>query len=309
TIFATKREMTQIWTKQGKRVPVTRCVVGDNIVIGQQQAVLNDRSTGAFVTKQTQILEVGYGQKKLKNTHQPLRSKIEKSGFSYGVKQIKGLRINQEDNEQTLPQVGSLIKLDQVLAVGDQVKISGISKGRGFSGAIKRHGMHGTQRTRGQSDRQRTIGSIGGQTPGKVWKGHHMPGRFGNTPVTVFNLTVVHLNPVTNEIWLSGPVPGHLNSTLQITKTGEAKKIELDYEASGLQAVVLAQEQESEEIVEAAQKDEPAEKVEPDTSADDKNAQAKEDAPDVQDSAQSEETLVSAEKDASVTSEKSESES
>lgn len=259
TIFATKREMTQVWTKQGKRVPVTRCVVGDNLVIGQQRATLNDRSTGAFVAKQTQILEVGYGQKKLKNTHKPLRSKIEKSGFSFGVKQIRGLRVKQAEEEMLLPQPGSLIKLDQVLAIGDRVKIRGLSKGRGFSGAIKRHGMHGTQRTRGQSDRQRAIGSIGGQTPGKVWKGHHMPGQYGNTPVTVFNLTVIYIDPSTNEIWLSGPVPGHINSTLQITKTGEAKKIELDYEASGLKMIAKADEQESVEAQSQPENNEPQE--------------------------------------------------
>jgi large subunit ribosomal protein L3 len=239
TIFATKGEMTQVWTKQGKRLPVTRCKVDTNIVLGQQRAVISQHDTLIFSQKPVQIFEIGYGKKKLKNTAKPLRSVIEKSGFSFGVKQVRGVRV-ENSGEETQDQVndqlklGAVIKIDQVLTVGDLVKVQGISKGRGFSGVIKRHGMHGGPKTQGQSDRSRAVGSIGSQTPGRVRKGKRMPGHYGTETSTVMNLIVVHVDFDLNEIWLSGPVPGHLNSIVKITKIGKNKPIQLDAMASGL---------------------------------------------------------------------------
>jgi len=249
TIFATKGGMTQVWTKQGKRMPVTRCVVDENVILGKQQCLVTDRSSAQFTQKPHLILEIGYGKKKLKNTPKPLRTIIEKSGFSCGFKQIQGVRVavdgdvqsasfqdKDKDNKQQdqLFQIGEVIPADKVLSIGDVVKVQGISKGHGFAGVVKRYGMRGGPKTRGQSDRHRAVGSIGGQTPGKVWKGKRMPGHYGVDKVTVANLTVVHLDPETREVWLSGPVPGHLNSIIRITKTGQTKQLDLDKQASGI---------------------------------------------------------------------------
>lgn len=256
TIFATKREMTQVWTKQGKRLPVTRCRVDENVILGQQKCLVTDRSSSQFAQNPHLILEIGYGKKKLKNTTKPLRTIIEKSGFSFGFKQIKGVRIPlNEESEAAIQEykVGKTVEIDEVLSVGDVVKVQGISKGRGFSGVIKRHGMSGGPKTQGQSDRSRAVGSIGSQTPGKVWKGKRMPGHFGVDNITIANLTVIHIDPDTREVWLNGPVPGHINSIIKINKTGKNNKINLNFEASGIKIKEeKAEEKKEDEIVEQA---------------------------------------------------------
>ncbi len=281
TIFATKGGMSQVWTKQGKRLPVTKCVVDDNVVLGQQKSkVINYRSN----TRKQQpclIFEIGYGKKKLKNTSKPLREKIKKSGFSFGVRQVRGVRYLLEDdkNEQDLKaKPGTMLDLSDILEVGDVVKVQGTSKGRGFAGVIKRHGMHGGDRTHGQRDRERAPGSIGAMTdPGRVHKGKKMPGHYGAETKTVINLTVVHLDPEKKEVWLSGPIPGYRGSIVRIIKTGEKKGLELDQLASGIEVKGHQEEQEeknqtqsgaesdqkkSDQKKEASQKEEKAEKKE-----------------------------------------------
>jgi len=180
------------------------------------------------------------GKKKIKNTSKPLSEKIKQSGFSFGVKQVRGLKhfieVENEDQELTT-KVGSVLELAEILNVGDVVKVQGTTKGKGFAGVMKRHGMHGGPRTHGQSDRQRAVGSIGATTdPGRVWKGKKMPGHMGNEAKTVSNLVVIYIDPEIKEVWLNGPVPGHLGSILRITKTGEHKDIDLNKQAAGIKA-------------------------------------------------------------------------
>jgi large subunit ribosomal protein L3 len=239
SIFATKRGMSQVWTKQGKRMPVTKCMVDDNIVIGQQKRTAINRHSTNFKTQPCVIFEIGYGKKKIKNTPKPLSEKIKQSGFSFGVRQVRGLKhfieTGNEDQELTT-KVGSTLELAEILSVGDVVKVQGTTKGKGFAGVIKRHGMHGGPRTHGQSDRERAVGSIGAMTdPGRVWKGKKMPGHMGNETKTVSNLVVIHIDPETKEVWLNGPVPGHWGSILRITKTGGHKDIDLNKQAAGIE--------------------------------------------------------------------------
>lgn len=248
-LFATKIGMTQAWTKQGKRLAVTRCFIGDNIVVGKQEVDVVDKKSQKRRLNSSIILEVGYGKKKFKNLTKPLRTKLEKSGLSLGVKEIEGIRVGSAEDNENLVQVGETIQPGSVLSVGDVVQVQGTTRGKGFTGAIKRHGFHGGPRTHGQSDRERAVGSIGaGTTPGRVWPGKKMPGRSGTAANTVRGLVVLHINPENNEIWLSGPVPGVTNSKLKITKTGTNKSIDLDKRASGLPEQV-AQEQAAQEEV------------------------------------------------------------
>ena len=229
SVFATKIGMTQAWTTAGKRMAVTRCKVEAMSVVGKQPSQ----------DPQSQILEIGYGQKKLKNMSKPLRSKLEKGGFSFGVKEIKGLRV-EATADQEVPAIGSTLKPFEILTVGDVVKVQGVTKGMGFAGAMKRHGFHGGSRTHGQSDRARAVGSIGaGTTPGRVLKGKRMPGHMGTETQTVAGLVILYVNPETQEVWLSGPVPGFATSTMTIRKTGETKSVELDLKASGIKQPVV----------------------------------------------------------------------
>jgi len=242
TVFATKLGMSQAWTTAGKRMPVTKCRVQNNIVV----------SSHAF-TEDTQILEIGFGKKKLKNMNKPQRSILEKGGFTSGVTKMTGVRITSS-KEDVAQLVGTTLLVQDILQIGDVVKVQGTTKGRGFAGAIKRHGFSGGPKTHGQSDRERSVGSIGaGTSPGRVFKGKKMPGHYGVDLQTVRNLIVVHIDQTTQEVWLSGPVPGSISSIVRIEKTGQNKKIEINKDASGVVStpVVEAQPESVETVVES----------------------------------------------------------
>ncbi len=224
-MFATKQKMTQAWTKSGKRLAVT-CVSADHNAVVSQMLDAEQKPTS---------FEIGYGTKKLKNMTKPLRSKLEKSGFSFGVKYLSQVKAGID--EALKP--GEVIKVQDVLQVGDVVKVQGTTKGRGFAGAMKRHNFKGGPKTHGQSDRARAVGAIGQRTtPGRVFKGKKMPGHYGVDTQTVIGLVVLHIDPSTQQVWLSGPIPGSINSTVRISKTGQQKMIEIDEKASNFPTIV-----------------------------------------------------------------------
>jgi len=121
-------------------------------------------------------------------------------------------------NLETLPEVNSEITPELVFAVNDDVSVTAKTTGHGFAGVIKRHGFHRQPVSGGQSDRVRAPGSIGAQTPGKVIRGKKMPGHYGNKNMTVTHLKIVSFDQQNNLIYVSGSVPGHLNSWVTITK-------------------------------------------------------------------------------------------
>jgi len=244
--FATKLGMTQAWTKKGQRLAVTRVSLNEMAVVGKQEVAVLDKNSQIRETFPCTILEVRYGKKKLKNMKKPLRSRLEKGGFSLGYKNIEGIRVVNDKNQpsvETEYKIGDLISADAVLSVGDLVTVQGVSKGRGFAGAMKRWNFHGGPATHGQSDRARAVGSIGaGTTPGHVWKGQKMPGHYGVANKSVTGLVVLHIDKENNEIWLSGPVPGSIMNEVKISKVGGTKKIDLDFKASNIKVAPVAQE-------------------------------------------------------------------
>lgn len=241
TIYATKIGMTQVWSKDNRRLPVTRLKVEDNLILNQfrsQSKELDQHRQGSFL-----ILELAYGQKKLKNMTKPLKGKIKKGGFSQGFRQLRGVRVAESEEAIKQYQAGQTVKVADVLKVGDLVKVQGKSKGRGFTGVVKRHGFKGGPRTHGQSDRLRAPGAIGsGTDPGRIWKGLRMGGRSGGETKVVKNLVVVYIDEGKKEVWVNGPVPGSVSSYLKIEKLNKEKKIELNLEASGLVAEKPAEE-------------------------------------------------------------------
>lgn len=102
--------------------------------------------------------------------------------------------------------------------VGQLVKISGTSKGRGFQGGVKRHGFHGGPKTHGQKNRHRAPGSIGDTAKQRVVLGRKMAGHMGNTRVTVKNLELVAIDEAKKILMVKGAVPGHRNSSVKIAK-------------------------------------------------------------------------------------------
>ena len=121
---------------------------------------------------------------------------------------VTELRFEEKDKEALLAEIKE----------GDGLKITGISKGRGFQGVVKRHGFHGGPKTHGQKNRLRAPGSIGSTAPQRVIKGKKMAGHMGMQKVTVKNAEVVSLKPEERIVAIKGPVPGPNGRTLDIKK-------------------------------------------------------------------------------------------
>lgn len=120
----------------------------------------------------------------------------------------------------TVLQVGSEKPEDmQVFSEGENVTVSGTTKGKGFQGVVKRHGFGGGRRSHGQKHSEREPGSIGGgaRAGGRVAKGMRMAGRMGGDRMTFKNLRIVRILPETNEILVSGAVPGRRGSRVEVS--------------------------------------------------------------------------------------------
>jgi large subunit ribosomal protein L3 len=203
--IAKKGQMTNVYTPEGKRITVTKCVVSP-MVVTQVKTAEKDGY---------QAIQIAYGTKKyLDNATSKKISKLKLD--------IKPQHFAEFDlTAETAPEIGAQITVDSVLTVGDNVSVIGVSKGHGFAGVIKRYGFQRQPVTGGQSDRVRAPGAIGAQTPGKVIKGKKMPGHYGNKIKNIKNLKVISINPELGEVYVSGSIPGALNSWVTIQKTGK----------------------------------------------------------------------------------------
>jgi len=105
-----------------------------------------------------------------------------------------------------------------IFTEGEEVTVSGISKGKGFQGVVKRHGFKGGRRSHGQKHSEREAGSIGGggRAGGRVAKGIRMAGRMGGDKITVKNLKVIKISPETREMFISGAIPGRRGTVIEV---------------------------------------------------------------------------------------------
>lgn len=184
-----------------------------------------------------EAVQVGFASKKIKNITKPqlghLRKAISDTQYEtrdekYAPRYLREVKIQSPITDHQSPNVGDVIKVTDVLVPGDVVKVTGVSKGKGFQGGVRRWGFHGGPRTHGQSDRERAPGSIGQTTtPGRVMKGKKMAGRMGGEQKTVWNLVVLDATP-DGVVKLSGPVPGPIRGLLQIEKVGHDERFEVD---------------------------------------------------------------------------------
>lgn len=199
-ILGKKIGMTQIF-EDGKIVPVTVIEAGPNFVL-QTKTTEND----GYVA-----IQVGFDEKREKNTTKPLMGIFNKAGVK-PQRFVKELRVESVDAYA----LGQEIKVD-ILADVEFVDITGTSKGKGTAGVMKRHNFHGNRATHGVSRNHRLGGSIGNSsTPGEVYKGRKMAGRLGNDKVTVQNLKVVRVDAENNLLLVKGAVPGAKNGYLTI---------------------------------------------------------------------------------------------
>ena len=138
--------------------------------------------------------------------------------------QLKGRKLNMtqvfEASGRVIPVTRVAIDPEHLSDVeglkGKPVTVVGTSKGKGFAGVIKRWGFKHQHTTRGASDKIRTGGSIGCQTPGKVFKGKKMAGHLGASRVTISGLKIVDIDPNAGVLLVSGSVPGARNSMVEI---------------------------------------------------------------------------------------------
>jgi len=202
---------------EGRRVPVTKVVAGPCVVT---QVKKMDKD-GYWA------VQLGFGEKRIKNVTKPLQGHLKSFiKDNKAPRFLAEVRLDKEPERitgETL-NVGEILKVSDIFSVGDIIQVTGTSKGKGFAGVVKRWHFRGGPRTHGQSDRERAPGSIGQTTtPGRVFKGKKMAGRMGNERVTLKNLQVVSVNPETNEIDISGPVPGIPGGLLIIKRISEGK--------------------------------------------------------------------------------------
>ncbi len=206
-----KSGQSQAFLEDGTRIPVTKITTPPIAV-----TFVKTKDKHGY-----NAMQVGLGERK-----KPTKSQ---EGQARGAKLEKVPRFLREirlsDKEAAdAAEVGSFVKVADVLTVGDIVDVTGTSKGKGFAGVVKRHGFKGGPRTHGQSDRERAPGSIGQTTtPGRVYKGKRMAGKMGNERVTLKNLEVVEV--LEDSVMVKGVVPGVKGGMLIVEKKDTKKKI------------------------------------------------------------------------------------
>ena len=197
-ILGRKIGMTQVFTKEGKLIPVTVVSVEPNVVM-QVRTVETDGyngiQLGVFEKKENRSTKAEVGHAKKANTT-PKRF----------LKEIR--------NVDATYALGDIVRAD-VFEVGEVVDVTGTSKGKGFQGVIKRHNQHRGPMGHG-SHYHRGPGSMGTMLPKRVLKGKKLPGHMGDETVTIQNLEIVEINTVENYILVSGNIPGAKNSLVLV---------------------------------------------------------------------------------------------
>jgi len=205
-ILGRKIGMTQIFTADGNVIPVTVVEAGPCVVL-QRKTVERDGYSA---------VQLGFADKKEKNTNMPEAGHVKKAGLTVGKRHIKEIRVPAG----LVVTEGSLITTD-MFAINEVVKVTGTSMGRGFTGAIKRHGFSSGPSGHG-SKNHRNPGTIGSGTgKSNVLKGKRQPGHHGNVTKTVSNLKVIDILTDKNVILISGPIPGPKNSLVLIKNNSE----------------------------------------------------------------------------------------
>lgn len=141
----------------------------------------------------------------------------DRDGYNAVQLQLGKVKREFRLTENEFPKIGDEINVN-VFNLGDKVKVSGISKGRGFQGVVKRHGFGGGPKTHGQKNRFRAPGSIGSTAFQRVVPGRKMAGRMGNERITLKNLEVVQIDSEKNLLFIKGAVPGAPGSIVEISK-------------------------------------------------------------------------------------------
>ncbi len=191
-IIGKKIGMTQIFDEIGNVIPVTVIQAGP-CVVAQKKTVESDGYNA---------VQLGFADVKEKHMTKPEKGHFEKAGVPF-KKHLKEFRLD----DISAINVGDVITAD-TFAAGDKVDVTGMTKGRGYSGVIKRWNHHHLRMTHGTGPIHRQPGSMGVIDPARIFKNKKMAGQYGNEQVTVLNLKVVKIDAEKNLIAIKGAVPG-----------------------------------------------------------------------------------------------------
>ena len=195
--------MTQIFDKDGVVHPAT--IVSANPIVVTQ---IKNKEVDGY-----DAVQVGEGVRKASRIGKAVLGHTKDIGMFARIQEFRSY--NGTDAALAALKKGDKVDLSQ-FKEGDVVEVSAISKGKGFQGVVKRHGFGGGPRTHGQKHSEREAGSIGGGLRNKVPKKMRMAGRMGGDRITVKNLKVVHIDAATNELYISGAIPGRRGTLVEV---------------------------------------------------------------------------------------------
>ena len=193
-IIGRKLGMTQVFTPEGRLVPVTVIQAGPCTVVATRRP--DREGYGA--------LQLGFAAAKAQRLSKALQGQFKKAGTAaFGV--LKEFHLKADE----APAVGAELVVADVFKQGDVIQVTGVTKGRGTAGVIKRHRFSGFPASHGTHEYFRHGGSIGNRSyPGRVFKGKRMAGRYGADRVTTRNLVVIAVRPAEHLLLVRGAVPG-----------------------------------------------------------------------------------------------------
>jgi len=224
-IIGKKLGMTQIFNEQGQQVPVTVIEATPNTVVQ-----VTDRAAAGIPQ-----VQLGWGEQRVRREGAPGErtprgrratkaavGHAAKAGLAAPPKVLRSFRLDDPGNAKAeVPtfSVGDKVGVD-IFTVGETVKITGTTKGRGFQGVVKRHGFGGGPNTHGNTKHRRP-GSVGpGTDPSRVIKGKRMPGHYGNERHTQIGLRVERVDAERNLIYVRGSIAGPPNGVVLVRKQG-----------------------------------------------------------------------------------------
>lgn len=200
-IMAYKCGMSRSFTKEGLSIPVTIIKIFSNYITGIRK-----------LNEEKKLIKISACEIK-KNTNKPLSGIFKKLKIP-NLKYTSEYKININENYS----IGEKIKIS-IFNISEKINITGITKGKGFSGVIKRHNFKSQRASHGNSLSHRAPGSIGQcQTPGRVFKGKKMPGRLGNKLITTKNLEIINIYENLDIMIIKGSVPGSIGSKILLKK-------------------------------------------------------------------------------------------
>lgn len=200
-ILGKKIGMTQIFEEDGKVIPVT-------VISAEPMKVTQVKTLG-----KDKYEAVQFGSGSQKKLNKPAKGRLKDLGNFRHLKEVRGA---------SEAKVGDIADVS-IFNIGDSVKVSGISKGKGFQGAVKRHGFHGMPSSHGHKHVKRHVGSIGQRFPQHTLKGMRMAGRMGGERVSVRGLKVVKVDKENNLLAVKGAVPGRRGALLEILNIKDQK--------------------------------------------------------------------------------------